>query len=124
MRGGGERKHRQSGGPSVHARRPAHAPASRAGSSRRTSLAGIVCGGCAGFLLGAALWTVLGLQEPTGSEAPSLVPDADEQGLRAPQCTSLALDRSQGRTTAEPCSEHMLPVREASAATLGDRAAP
>jgi hypothetical protein len=124
MLGGGERKHRQPSGPSAHARGPAQAPASRAGRPRRTSLAGIVYGGLTGLLLVAAFWIVLGLQEPAGSRAPSLVPDADAQGVQAPQCTSLALDRHQGRTTAEPCPGQALPFREASAAAAGDRAAP
>jgi hypothetical protein len=128
MLGGGERKHRQSGDPSAHARRPAHAPASSAGRPRRTSLTGIVCGGLTGFLLGAAFWIVLGVQdlgvpELSGSAAPRLVPSADRQG-DIPDCTSLALDRRKGHTTAEPCPSLVLPLREASANLLGDRSVP
>jgi hypothetical protein len=87
-----------------------------------------VCGGLAGFLLGAAFWIVLGLQELgspelSGSAAPRLAPSADRQG-DIPDCTSLALDRRKGHTTAEPCLSPVLPLREASATLLGYRSLP
>ena len=84
----------------------------------------MLCGGVAGLLLGATFWIVLGLQELTGSGAPRLAPAGDPQGVQAPQCTSLALDRRQGHTTAEPCLRQVLPLREARAAAPGDRSLP
>ena len=123
MLGGIERKHGlPGGGPSVHAGRQAR----RAGRPWRKSLAGVVCGGMAGFLVGAAFWVVLGLQELTGSEAPKLSPSREPQGVHAPApgCTSLALDRRKGHTTAEPCRGQVLPLREANATGLGDRSSP
>jgi hypothetical protein len=71
-----------------------------------------------GFVLGAAVWNVLGLQQLTGGEGPRLSP------LPEPECTSLALDRRRGHTTAEPCHGQVLPLREASATGLGDRSLP
>jgi hypothetical protein len=78
----------------------------------------------AGFVLGAAFWIVLGLQELTGSATPSLSPPWEPQSLHAPECTSLAIDRRRGRTTAEPCLGQVLPAREAHATGLGDRSLP
>ena len=119
MLGGVERKHQGSGGSPTHAGRQAHTSARpRAERSWRKSLASVVCGGVAGFLLGAAFWIVLGLQELTGSEAPWLPPLREPQNLNAPECTSLALDRRRGHTTAEPCLGQVLPLREALATGL------
>jgi hypothetical protein len=78
----------------------------------------------AGFLLGAAFWIVLGLQELAGSESSRLPPLLVPQDLHAPGCTSLALDRRKGRTTAEPCLGQVLPLREALATGLTDRFSP
>jgi len=124
MRGGIERKPRWSGGPSAEAARQAQTRASRAVGPRRTSRAGVVRGGVAGFLLGAAFWIVPALQELTGSEAPKVAPAGDPQGMHAPECTSLSLDRRKGHTTAEPCLRQGLPLREARATGLGDRPLP
>ena len=70
-------------------------------------------GGAAGFVLGAAFWIVLGLQQLTGSEGPRPAPLREPQSLHTPECTSLALDRRRGHTTAEPCLGQVLPLREA-----------
>src|SRR6266436_6368296 len=114
MLGGIGRKHQGSGGSPTLAERQGHTSARpRQGRPWRKSLASVVCGGVAGFLLGAAFWIVLGLQELTGSESPGLSPLRNPQGLHAPGCTSLALDRRRGRTTAEPCLGQVLPLREA-----------
>jgi hypothetical protein len=85
---------------------------------------GVVGGGVAGFLLGAAFWITLALQELTGGEAPKLPPVRDPQGVHAPGCTSLALDRRQGHTIAEPCLRQVLPQREARATGPNDRSLP
>ena len=122
MLGGVERKPGWPGGPSAKEPRRAQPRTSRPGRPWRKSLAGVV-GGAAGFLLGAAFWIVLGLQEIAGSGAPNLSPVRDPQGLPAPGCTSLALDRRQGHTTAEPCLRHV-PLREARATDSGERALP
>ena len=125
MLGGVERRHQGSGGPPTHAGRPAHTTARpRAGRRWRKTLASVVCGGAAGFLLGAAFWIVLGLRELTGSEGARLSPLREPQGLHTPGCTSLALDRRKGHTTAEPCLGQVLPLREALATGLGDRSLP
>jgi hypothetical protein len=76
------------------------------------------------LLLGATLWMVLGLQDLTGAGSIMLAPAADPMGVQPPQCTSLAIDRRRGHTTAEPCPGHMLPLREAAAAASGDRRLP
>lgn len=123
MLGGVERNVGWSGGPSAEGARQAQPPTSRPGRLQGKSLAGVVGGGAAGFVLGAAFWIVLGLQEIAGSGAPNLSPVRDPQGLHAPGCTALALDRRQGHTTAEPCLHHVLPLREARASP-GDRALP
>ena len=76
------------------------------------------------FVLGAAFWIVLGLQQLTGSEGPRLSPPPEPQSLHTPECTSLALDRRRGHTTAEPCLGQVLPLREALATGLADRPLP
>jgi hypothetical protein len=122
MLGGVERRH-QSGGSPAHAGRPAHTTARpQAGRPWPKSLASVVCGGAAGFVLGAAFWIILGLQELTASTSPSLSPVPVPQSLHAPGCTSLAIDRHGGRTTAEPCANQLQPLREALATGLGGRA--
>jgi hypothetical protein len=129
MLGGVERNGGLPGGTSVQLGRPALVPVVRgAGGALRKSVAGVLGGGVLGFLLGAAFWVVLGLQELglpelSGDAAPRPAPTADRQG-DIPGCTSLALDRRRGHTTAEPCLGHVLPLREASAAHLGDRSLP
>ena len=91
----------------------------------RRSPASAVYGGAAGFVLGAAFWIVLGLQELTGSEVPpKLAPLQDAQDQTPPGCTSLAIDRRKGRTISEPCLEQMLPLREALATGLTGRGVP
>jgi hypothetical protein len=120
MLGGVERKHRRLGRSPPHAGR--QVPTSVKSQPRRRrpkSLAGVVCGGMTGFVLGATFWSVLGLQELPGSEAPRLSPLPEPQNMHAPDCTSLTLDRRQGSTTAEPCQ--VLPLREAHATELGGR---
>ena len=125
MLGGVERRHQGSGGSPTHAVRPAHATARpQAGRPWRKSLASVLWGGAAGFVLGAAFWIVLGLQQLTGSEGPRLSPLREPQSLHTPECTSLALDRRRGHTTAEPCLGQVLPLREALATGLADRALP
>ena len=127
MLGGEERLRGRPGGTSARSGRPAQTPASPlAGRPLRKSFAGVLCGGMAGFLLGAAFWVVLGLQELTGSGAPESSPARGSQGApaAAPDCTSLALDRRWGHTTAEPCLRQALPQREAHATALGDRSLP
>lgn len=117
------RKRARPGPPAGTARLP-RTSASHAGRPWRKSLAGVVGGGAAGFVLGAAFWVILGLQEIAGSGAPNLPPGWDPQAMPAPGCTSLALDRRQGHTTAEPCLRQALPLREARANGLGVHFAP
>lgn len=124
MLGGEKRKHGRLGGPSVYAGQPARTPALRTARPWRGSLAGLLCAGLTGLLLGATFWLVPDLQEWTGSAAPWLAPAGDQQGVQARQCTSLALDRRKGLTTAEPCLREALPLREARAAAVGDRSLP
>jgi hypothetical protein len=125
MLGGVKRKHQRAGGSASHAGRQAHSSAwPPARRPWHKSLASVVCGGVAGFLLGAAFWIVLGLQELTGSEAPRLSTSPEPQSLHAPECTSLAIDRRKGRTTAEPCRGQVLPLREAHATGFGDSSLP
>ena len=81
----------------------------------------MVCGGLAGFVLGAAFWIVLAVEALTGGEAPRLSPPGEPQSVQSPGCTSLAIDRRKGRTTAEPCLGHVLPLREAHATGLSAR---
>ena len=104
--------------------RPGHAGQQRKRWPWRKSIAGLVCGGMTGFLIGAAFWVVVGLQELAGSGAAMLSPLRDPQGGHAPRCTSLALDRYEGHTTAEPCLREALPLREARATGLGGRSVP
>jgi hypothetical protein len=125
MLGGVERRHQGSGGSPTHAVRPAHTTARpRAGRPWPKSLASVLWGGAVGFVLGAAFWIVLGLQQLTGSEGPRLSPLREPQSLHTPECTSLALDRRRGHTTAEPCLGQVLPLREALATGLADRPLP
>ena len=111
MLGGEERKHGRPGGPSAHAGRPAQTPASRSGRPWRKSLAGVLCGGVAGLLLGAAFWIVLGLQELTGSGAPRLAPAGDPQGVQAP-----AVHVARPRPAQGPHHRRALPAPGAAAA--------
>ena len=125
MLGGVERRHQGFGGSPAHAGRPARTTARpQAGRPWRKTLASVVCGGAAGFVLGAAFWIVLGLQQLTDSEGPRLSPIREPQSLHTPECTSLALDRRRGRTTAEPCLGQVLPLREALATEPGGRSLP
>jgi hypothetical protein len=78
----------------------------------------------AGFVLGAAFWIVLGALSVTGGALPQLSPLFDTQGAPGSGCTSLALDRSKGHTTAEPCRSSTSPLREALAAAPSDLAQP
>jgi hypothetical protein len=84
----------------------------------------VACGGATGFLLGTAFWIVLAVQELTGSGAPTRLPIREPQELHAPDCTSLAIDRREGHTTAEPCFGQVLPLREARASGLDHRSLP
>ncbi len=90
----------------------------------RKSFPGVLYGGAAGFLLGAAFWIALGLQELAGSSgAASLSPAREPEGVQVPAagCTSLTLDRRQGHTTAEPC---LGLLREARMTAPGDLSVP
>lgn len=80
--------------------------------------------GVAGFVLGATFWIVLGVLSVTGGALPQLSPLWEPQGAPGSGCTSLALDRSKGNTTAEPCRSSAQPLREALAAAPGDLAQP
>jgi hypothetical protein len=122
MHGGKDGMRGRACGPSAQAGRQTPATAEPARLGRR-SLTGVLCGGVAGFLLGAAFWIALGLQELTGSGAAGLAPVREPHGLHVPPpgCTSLALDRRQGHTTAEPCLGEGSPMREARANSF-DRA--
>jgi hypothetical protein len=123
MLGGVERKHHGSGCAPTRAARQLHLAARPyAGRPWRMSLASVLCGGMAAFVLGGTFWIVLALQELTGSASPNISPVPEPQSLHAPGCTSLAIDRRMGRTTAEPCASQLQPLREALATGLGDRA--
>ena len=126
MLGGEERRRGRSGRPAAEAARQARTRASRATRPWRKSLVGVVGGGLAGFLLGAAFWIVLGLQELSSGGAPRLMPSGEPHGVFSPTpgCTALALDRRQGHTTAEPCLGQVLPLREASITGPGHRSLP
>jgi hypothetical protein len=84
------------------------------GRSRRAPVAVAVRWGTAGFLLGASFWIYLGVLEFTGSGLPQ------PQGPPAPDCTSLALDRHNGRTTAAPCLGPAQSLRDTLMAWLGE----
>jgi hypothetical protein len=101
MLGGVEEKRRRSGERSSG--RPGHVPMGIA-----------VRWGAAGFLLGAGFWIYLGVRELTGNSLP--------QSQRAPEpgCTSLALDRHNGRTTQAPCLGPTQSLRDTITAWLGD----
>ena len=83
----------------------------RGGQGRRVSVAGIIVGGVAGFLLGAAFWDILAVHPPKSGPASGMSPAWE------PDCTVLTLDRRQGHTTAEPCVGHAPPLRQADAST-------
>jgi len=103
--------------------RRAHAPArTRAGGRRSGTTALSVIWGVAGFVLGATL--ILGVLSVTGSVLPQLSPLWDTHGVQGAGCTSLALDRGNGHTTAEPCRSSTQAQREALAAAPGDLARP
>ena len=70
--------------------------------------------GAAGFLLGAGFWIYLGVRELTGGDLPQLPPRVPASG-----CTSLALDRHNGRTTAAPCLDPARSLRDTLTAWLG-----
>jgi len=80
----------------------------------------MLCGAAAGFLLGATFWIMLGVQVLTGGSADTSS-SRELQGVQfpVPGCTSLTLDRREGNTIAEPCLSEALPMREASARSLG-----
>lgn len=86
---------------------------------RRKPHVGSLCGAAVGFLLGAAFWIALGVQELTGVRADTS-PSREPQGMHspAPGCTSLTLDRREGNTIAEPCGGESMPMREARAGAL------
>jgi len=71
--------------------------------------------GLAGFLLGAGFWIYLGTREVAGGDFPL--------SLEAPQsgCTSLALDRHSGSTSAAPCLGPSQSFRDMLTAWLGER---
>jgi hypothetical protein len=86
-----------------------HVPEARVGRGRRVSVAGTSVGVVAGFLLGAALWCILGVHQPISGSASGVSPAWE------PDCTVLALDRRQGHTTAGPCLDHTSALRQADA---------
>jgi hypothetical protein len=104
MPGGGDSKHQQP-------ERPAGQGALAAG----------VPWGLAGLILGAALWMALGALSFVGGALPQPVPALEPLGTG---CTSLAIDRRSGRTTAEPCRGIAAPLREAVASARADRTHP
>jgi len=106
---GGERPLRRRLGGLGGLAAPGLAPAARGGEGRRVSVAGTIVGGVAGFLLGAALWGILGVHPPTSAPASGMSPAWE------PDCTVLILDRRQGHTTAGPCLGHATPLRQADA---------
>jgi hypothetical protein len=93
------------------------------GGRPRAAARGLVWG-VAGFVLGAAFWVILGALSVTGGALPQLSPLWDQQGEAGSGCTSLALDRSKGHTTAEPCRRSAQPLREAVAASTVDLVRP
>jgi hypothetical protein len=70
--------------------------------------------GAAGFLLGAGFWIYLGARELTGGGLPQ------PQSAPEPGCTSLALDRHNGRTTQAPCLGPTQSLRDTLTAWLGE----
>jgi hypothetical protein len=77
--------------------------------------------GLAGFVLGAALWSALGALSFVGGALPQPVPALEPHGAG---CTSLAIDRRHGHTTAGPCRSIALPLREAVASARADLTQP
>jgi hypothetical protein len=71
--------------------------------------------GLAGFLLGAGFWIYLGARDVAGGDFP-LSEDARQSG-----CTSLALDRHSGSTSAAPCLGPPQSLRDTLTAWLGER---
>jgi hypothetical protein len=71
--------------------------------------------GLAGFLLGAGFWIYLGAHEVAGGDFP-LSGDGPQSG-----CTSLALDRHSGNTSAAPCLGPSQSLRDTLTAWLGER---
>jgi hypothetical protein len=86
-------------------------PTGRSGSA---AIAVTVSWGAVGFLLGAGFWIYLGVRELTGSGLPQ------PQAAPEPGCTSLALDRHHGSTTAAPCLGPPQSLRDTLTAWLGD----
>ena len=70
--------------------------------------------GAVGFLLGAGFWIYLGARELTGSGLPL------PQRAPEPGCTSLTLDRHNGRTTQAPCLGPTQSLRDTLTAWLGE----
>ena len=101
MPGGVEQRRRRSGKRSSS--RAGHAPIGVA-----------VRWGAAGFLLGAGFWIYLGARELTGSGLPQ------PQSAPEPGCTSLTLDRHNGRTTQAPCLGPTQSLRDTLTAWLGE----
>jgi hypothetical protein len=76
--------------------------------------------GFCGFLIGALFWHAIGFWDVIGEEILKR-PEAKVSIVarlalpaRPPNCTTLALDRSTGRTISVPCSEQMHHLEEAS----------
>jgi hypothetical protein len=80
--------------------------------SGRTAIPIALTSGLAGFLLGAGFWIYLGA---AGGDLP-LSGDAPQSG-----CTSLALDRHSGSTSAAPCLGPAQSLRDTLTAWLGER---
>jgi hypothetical protein len=76
--------------------------------------------GAAGFLLGAGFWIYLGVSELTAVDFPHPSPRQGLPGGPGSGCTSLALDRRNGRTTAAPCLGPARSLGDMLAAWLGE----
>src|SRR5258705_2906511 len=87
----------------------------RSGWSGQTPAAIALSSGLAGFLLGAGFWIYLGARDVAGRDSP-LSYDAPQSG-----CTSLALDRQSGSTSAAPCLSPAQSLRDTLTAWLGER---
>ncbi len=114
MRGGmGERQRRSAASPIGAGRRAV------TGKVGRSAVRAAVLWATAGFVLGATFWVGLGVMSLTGGPWP-LAPLLEEQrGTQGSGCTSLALDRDNGHTLAEPCRGEAS-LREAQTAGLSD----
>jgi hypothetical protein len=86
----------------------------------RMTMAGAALCGMAGFFLGAAFWIVLGALSLAGGPLPEPLPGLESHAPHSTGCTSLALDRHNGHTTAEPCRGISAPLREAVASARTD----